>query len=329
MTLQALLLAECERSNLLPEFLGTESASSKPLQALLQEAQQLRQKEQAGLALKLLDVPGSVGISNPWIEASRAECFHQLGLYKEARDIWMKQRSVDSDSLRSQAVIRIQQLDLQQSLPDVKSAIQQLASDHDWSLRADLSQLSSVSMFQHALLEEAIRSRECNQFVFSMALMDLALQAGFSSPWLHDNRARALVELERLDEACEAWQIMLSCSSNSDVKRVAEQMLVAYQPRRDAMAKKITTQAQMAFAMERAQAGEREEAIQFLVNALIDNPTSQACESTLKLLLDERRQEQDKDWGLFSAMLHAQELELELSELLLAALTDTIDADVV
>ena len=107
----------------------------------------------------------------------------------------------------------------------VLASVQALASSHGWSLqKLDGLAVSSVGMEQ-ALLEEAIASREAGAAAFSLALMEWATEAGFTSPWLQVNRARALVHLQRLKEACELWRELAEPHQTAALQSAAREML--------------------------------------------------------------------------------------------------------
>ena len=77
---------------------------------------------------------------------------------------------------------------------------------------AAVCRAATFSVFEHALLEEAIAAREADQAVFSLALMDLALARDIA---LHGCRTTGLghcMQLERFEEACVAWRLMASAS---------------------------------------------------------------------------------------------------------------------
>ena len=76
-------------------------------------------------------------------------------------------------------------------------AIEELAQSYAWTLQRLVPGLFNREAMEQALLEEAIASREGGAAPFSLALMEWALEAGYTSPWLQDNRARALIDLQR------------------------------------------------------------------------------------------------------------------------------------
>lgn len=107
-------------------------------------------------------------------------------------------------------------------------AVQSLAASHGWTLQKLVGESLSGAGVEQALLEEAIASRESGAAAFSLALMEWALGAGFTSPWLQDNRARALVNLQRLREACDLWQELADLHHSAEVQTAAREMLNRY-----------------------------------------------------------------------------------------------------
>ena len=107
-------------------------------------------------------------------------------------------------------------------------AIEALADSYGWSLQMINSlSISSIGL-EIGLLEEAIASRESGAAAFSLALVEWALEAGFTSPWLQDNRARALVNLQRLQEACDLWQELSEPHHTAELQEAAREMLNHY-----------------------------------------------------------------------------------------------------
>ena len=77
------------------------------------------------------------------------------------------------------------------------------------------SRINGADELLQACLEEAIALREAGQAQLSLELLQAAEQAGLNSPWLLDNQARALVELEQRQAACELWSRLLEHSDRT------------------------------------------------------------------------------------------------------------------
>ena len=74
------------------------------------------------------------------------------------------------------------------------------------------------------LLEELIACREAGRADLSLDLIQLADQAGWQSPWLEDNRARALVHQQQLWRAAAIWK-ELQAGEDSGAAAAAAPML--------------------------------------------------------------------------------------------------------
>ena len=74
------------------------------------------------------------------------------------------------------------------------------------------------------LLEELIACREAGWVDLSLKLIAIADQAGWQSPWLEDNRARALVDQQKFWSAAAIWRD-LQASADGDVAATAASTL--------------------------------------------------------------------------------------------------------
>ena len=72
------------------------------------------------------------------------------------------------------------------------------------------------------LLEELIACREAGRADLSLELIQLADQADWQSPWLEDNRARALVHQQQLWRAAAIWR-QLQAGADSGAAAAAAQ----------------------------------------------------------------------------------------------------------
>ena len=83
---------------------------------------------------------------------------------------------------------------------------------------------TAESDLPRALAEKAIQLREDKRSDVSLKLLEAAAQQGVSGGWLDDNRARALLELGRREEARTLWTA-LQRVDDLTLKTVADQML--------------------------------------------------------------------------------------------------------
>lgn len=188
--------------------------SADALTAALKEAIALREHGQAALSLELLRRLEAGGVQSPWIRDNMARALHSQGQTAAATALW---RELQSHRDRQAAAAADQMLEqLQRQLLE---GLHHHCRFHSWPPRhlPSPEQARDADGLQLAL-EEAIASREAGKAGLSLALMEEALNQGWQSPWLHDNRARALVNLGRGDEALAVWEEL---SRHSDAAAAA------------------------------------------------------------------------------------------------------------
>ena len=314
------LLEDCQRLGISPRFLVKADPACIPLKPLLNEAQTLWQNERADLALLLLEGAQARGLRHGWIDDHRARALLKLQRRDEAEAIWQQLSVSANGALQKEAQANLSRLNLEKRQPLVFVSAEKLAERLGWNLERMTSAQMPLVAFEHSLLEEAIASREGDHAEFSLALMDLAIEQGFRSPWLQDNRARALMQLDRAEEASAVWESVLVRYGCDGPGAVADQMLQeirqkAQQQRQHRMDRERIEQARLY-----QRAGDEQAALAELVTGLIDAPDRVVLEEALVDLLDQRRQQIDLQWSSLPRWLQDQELALEASELQLAEL---------
>ncbi len=241
---------------------------------------QLREQGQAAASLALLDAALAMGHEGPWIQDNRARALVDLGRRVDAIVIW-EQLQAHHDPLVVNTAEQMLQLQREQLLLPLHETLHQLADQFAWPLR-HLGDPASLDLqtYTTTLLQDAIDARESGHPDLSLALLDAALVSGLSNPWLHDNRARALVHLHRLPEAVALWQ-ELGQHGNDDLRNTAEEMVERFgaQARRQVV---------LAEATHLEQSGERERAISVLIDALLCDPQCLDIQSQLQILLAQR-----------------------------------------
>jgi hypothetical protein len=217
-----------------PQVMGAAEATddNPELTALLERAILLREQGMAQLSLELLEHGAAVGHANPWLEDNRARALVNLGRRQEAEAIWAEQAAHQDPDVAAMAGAMATQLRAA-LLDELLEAAESAASAHGWQLRFLTPGLPSLQAAEEAVLEEAIASRDANQASLSLALVEAAQALGFTSPWLEDNRARALVNLGRRHQAMAVWQALAGCGEPAlvgqagDLAQEQAQLLVA------------------------------------------------------------------------------------------------------
>jgi len=240
------------------------SAGDPPeLIALLEQAIDLREQGQAEASLELLEQAEADGFSSPWLQDNRARALVHLGRRYEAIALWQElEDSDDSDLAAMVGPLALEQG--RELVAELQAQLGPVAAEHGisqtWRSQADLKPAS----LQDAMLKEALSLREGGRAAASLALLDGAAKAGLPSGWLQDNRARALVHLERQVEAVTLWRQLLP-NDDALLDQTARQMLELYE--RDANRQETMNQAD---ALLRSH--EPDEAIRLLTVAILNDP---------------------------------------------------------
>ena len=200
------------------------------------------------------------------------------------------------------------------------TASRELAAAHGWQLQQLESASAEAEGWLRALLEEAITSREQGWAPFSLALMDLVLAHGLRSPWLQDNRARALVDLERFEAAAQAWRLMAEQADSDHARRTATEMLSWLRPQAERQRQRRQAEDHGERAAQLLAAGDVEASVATLVEGLLVCPDHGGLTQTLSSLLEQRRRVDDRKWQGLPAWIQRHELALELSSLRLEGL---------
>jgi hypothetical protein len=147
--------------------------------------------------------------------------------------------------------------------------------------------------------------------------MNLALNHGYQSPWLQDNRARALVALDRSEEACAAWRHMASASGSAEIQTMAAKLLAHHEPQAERQRQHREHDVQIHRALTTNSHAELEPVIRRLVDALIADPDYIPLRDALIKILGKRRKLEDPCWDQLTSSLKTEELMLEASEVFL------------
>ena len=289
------------------------------LREVLEEAIRLRDDGRPDLSLALLDQAEAEGHRDGWLTDNRARALVQLQRHEEAKRLWRDLKSSEDQALRAAAVQNLQVLALEAGMSGFHIEVQALARELSWELERIRPELIHASEFEFALLEEGVLARERGAPATTLALMEWAIAAGFQSPWLEDNRARALVAMDRVVEACGIWRVLAETAALEEVRTAAAQMLKLLQHEEQKQAVQLKEQALLEQGKDVASTQGPQAAIAHLAQGLLLFPDSSRIESDLIDLLRQLRAEQDQHWMELTPWMQDQELLVEVFEQVLLA----------
>ena len=234
--------------------------SADALTASLEEAIHLREQNQAELSLALLERLEAEGFSSPWITDNRARAEHVLGRTGQAASLWqglLNHPDAAAAEAASQMLSHLQERLLE--------GLHHHCSFHSWPPRhLPPPNAAHSGDALHLTLEEALSAREGGRAGLSLALMEEALQQGWQSPWLHDNRARALVNLGRSEEAIQVWRELMA-AEDATAAAMAREALAQQQAQQE-------REQQRHQAQQLIERGERAQAQALLLNTWLQHP---------------------------------------------------------
>ena len=289
------------------------------LREVLEEAIRLRDDGRPDLSLALLDQAEAEGHRDGWLTDNRARALVQLQRHEEAKRLWRDLKSSEDQALRAAAVQNLQVLALEAGMSGFHIEVQALARELSWELERIRPELIHASEFEFALLEEGVLARERGAPATTLALMEWAIAAGFQSPWLEENRARALVAMDQVVEACGIWRVLMETAALEEVRTAAAQMLKLLQHEERKQAVQLKEQALLEQGQDVASTQGPQAAIAHLAQGLLLFPDSSRIESDLIDLLRELRAEQDQHWMDLTPWMQDQELLVEVFEQVLLA----------
>ena len=289
------------------------------LREVLEEAIRLREDGRPDLSLALLDQAEAEGHRDGWLTDNRARALVQLQRHEEAKRLWRDLKSSEDQALRAAAVQNLQVLALEAGMSGFHIEVQALARELSWELERIRPELIHASEFEFALLEEGVLARERGAPATTLALMEWAIAAGFQSPWLEENRARALVAMDQVVEACGIWRVLMETAALEEVRTAAAQMLKTLQREEQRQAAQLKEQALLEQGQDLLKTQGPQAAIAHLAHGLLLFPDSSRIESDLIDLLRQLRAEQDQHWMDLTPWMQDQELLVEVLEQVLLA----------
>ena len=274
-----LQLAQAEAETL-PELESAEATALADLERPVLEASiRLRDQGAAALSLRLLEAAREAGLCSAWIDDNRARALVQLNRRAEAQVIWEELAQGDDEGVRAMAT-EMAELQRTQLVKELSAQLRQLLQNEGRVVQhLPESAPAQLMELELPLLKEAIGLREANDVALSLQVLEAAVAAGLRSGWIDDNRARALVNLERYSEAVELWQALLT-SDTPALQDSAKEMLELNEARglEQGVLLEVDRLLEQADSSEQGSAA----ALEFLTDALLQNPDRDALQEKLQ-----------------------------------------------
>ena len=313
------LVRLCREGGSEPDCLLAPEAEDDPLLPVLQQSIVLRDSGQPALSLSLLEQAEAGGLRSGWLLDNRARALLLLQRRDEAKALWHELRDQEDQGFRVMAAQQLKQLEVEERLPQLWPQLQTVAAQHRWAFQCLSEQQIRYAEFEFALLEEVVLAREQGAVALSLALVNLAMELGFESGWLRENKARACLAQDNVLEACRIWRELEATCDQQDVRSAAAAMLHSCRRQEQSALAEQREHGWITQSEQLAEGGDLSSAIHRLVQGLVESPDSGTLESSLLTLLDQRRTVEDAHWNGLSPWLRRCELNLELNEVMLQA----------
>ncbi|MCT0225746.1 hypothetical protein [Synechococcus sp. CS-1328] len=272
----------------------------------LEEAIQLREDGNATLSLALITAAQEQGLRSPWLDDNRARALVGLERKEEAFQIWQELSQHPDAACAGMAADMVELM-----RNGLLEPLKQVCLQRGWPPRHLEGEPSETGSPLEWALREVITSREGQQPELSLALVERCLQLGWSSPWLRDNQARALVHLERMEEAVPLWRELAATADDSMLMAMADEMVQLYGP--PAERARRCRQAEALLADNNNAAAES-----LLIEGLLIDPGSEEYRQLLQRVIEQQGGETESN--LLGSELREPTLRLEVHRRLLEAL---------
>ena len=245
---------------------------------VLKEAIQLRESGEAQASLDVLEQSLADGLKSPWIEDNRARALVMLERRAEALAIWERLAEGDDEGVQTMAA-QMAESQRQTLLEELQASLLQVGEAQGRAMQHLLeAEPSLLTDLELPVLKQAIDLRESGDWDLSLQLLEAAIAGGLTSPWISDNRARVLVNLERYSEAVELWQQLLDCDI-PDLEDSAKAMLDLNQDR--GLEQKVLQNVDRALNESSSAEAGRADALEQLTDALLNDPGCKAFQERL------------------------------------------------
>ena len=248
---------------------------------VLEEAIRLREAGQASCSLEVLRCAEDAGLISPWLKDNQARALVHLDRRDAAIPIWEELTCSDDPNAAAVAteMLAVHRPELVGDLN--RQLRQQLEREGRIVRHLPETAPSQLEELELPVLQEAIDLREQGDAELSLVLLDSAKEAGLSSGWIDDNRARVLMNLDRYSEAMTLWQ-QLQTSGDAALEQAATDMLemVASKGREQQVLDEVDELLNDPADPTRA----RQQALERLTDAVLENPDCDAWQQRLREL---------------------------------------------
>ena len=159
-----------------------------------------------------------------------------------------------------------------------------------------------IQKLENLILKETIEMRKQKHNKLSLEILDLTVKAGLKTDRIEDNRARALVNLERYCEAVSIWNTLKNCK-NTKIKESSEILFERFKSQ--GLQQKILNEVDNTLNSKNDQAG----AIRLLTKAILQNPSDRKLHERLGQVAIMNENEKSSDSHDFMELtIHKQTL---------------------
>lgn len=187
---------------------------------IINEAIELRKNNKNELSLQILEISSDAGLKTNLINENKARALFNMKNKREAVHIWQSLLSSQDEASRDST-----QKILTRLSNDLLNLVKRVISNNNLPIHhlpnetpQDLSKLGVC------ILKEAIKLREEKQNEISLKILDITASAGFETDSINENRARALINLNRNVDAVNLLTELLS-SKNQNINKSSANIL--------------------------------------------------------------------------------------------------------
>ena len=188
---------------------------------VINEAIELRKTSKNELSLKILSICSEAGLNSDVINDNKARALFNMGQKRDAIHIWQSLLSSKNEEVKDSAQKILSRLS-KTLLASVKKSITNnyLPIHHLPDETPD-----DLSILGICILKEAIQLRKDKHEELSLQILETTTSSGFETDAINENRARALISIDRNVDAIELLKELQS-SRKQKIKESADRILL-------------------------------------------------------------------------------------------------------